>query len=164
MRANRKRAPAFEGARQPSGGRPEQLYVLTAAGYEQFPRQYSWLSELLLQALEAHANGELGAELERMGEAVGQTLKARIGSGLAEARISALADLMGGLGYDTRPIEGEAEPQIEAQNCVFHKLAFKNPEVCRFDLAMMRAGTGLGIEHRKCRARGAECCTFAFRS
>src|SRR5207253_1789230 len=32
----------------PSGGRPQQLYVLTSAGNESFPRQYSWFSDVLI--------------------------------------------------------------------------------------------------------------------
>jgi predicted ArsR family transcriptional regulator len=153
-----------KGARQPSGGRPEQLYVLTPEGLEQFPRQYSWISELLLQALEGRADGGLGDELERMGEAVGQSLQAQIGgTASGEARIAALAGLMAGLGYDARATADENGPIIEAQNCVFHKLAFKRPDVCRFDLTMMGASTGATVEHRKCMARGADCCTFAFR-
>jgi predicted ArsR family transcriptional regulator len=153
-----------KGARQPSGGRPEQLYVLTSEGHEQFPRQYSWISELLLQALEKRANGDLGHELERMGEAIGKSLQSQIGDGTDEARIAALAALMAGLGYDARmAASDENEPVIEAQNCVFHKLAFNRPDVCRFDLAMMAASTDTIVEHRKCMARGAECCAFSFR-
>jgi predicted ArsR family transcriptional regulator len=153
-----------KGARQPSGGRPEQLYVLTPEGHEQFPRQYSWMSEILLQALEKHADGDLGDELERMGEAVGKSLQAQIGDAAdSQTRIAALAGLMAGLGYDARVAADENGPVIEAKNCVFHKLAFKRPDVCRFDLAMMGASTGTTVEHRKCMARGADCCAFAFR-
>lgn len=153
-----------KGARQPSGGRPEQLYVLTPDGHEKFPRQYSWISELLLQALESRSQGELGDELERMGETVGKALRAQLGQAPGNAgRVEALAALMAGLGYDARPTGDAAEPQIEAQNCVFHKLAFKRPEICRFDLAMMSAATDSDIEHRHCMAQGAACCTFAFR-
>jgi predicted ArsR family transcriptional regulator len=153
-----------KGARQPSGGRPEQLYVLTAEGHEQFPRQYSWISELLLQALENRSENDLGDELERMGEAVGKSLQAQIGGAADnEARIAALAALMAGLGYDARATTDESGPAIEAQNCVFHKLAVKRPEVCRFDLAMMGASTGTTVEHRKCMARGADRCAFSFR-
>jgi predicted ArsR family transcriptional regulator len=153
-----------KGARQPSGGRPEQLYVLTPEGHEEFPRQYSWISELLLQALENRADGDLGNELERMGEAVGRSLRAQIGDAAdSETRITALAGLMAGLGYDARATSDENIPVIEAQNCVFHKLASKRPDVCRFDLAMMGTSTGTVVEHRKCMARGAECCAFAFR-
>src|SRR6185437_11511094 len=71
--------------------------------------------------------------------------------------------LMAGLGYDARATTDESGPAIEAQNCVFHKLAVKRPEVCRFDLAMMGASTGTTVEHRKCMARGADRCAFSFR-
>ena len=35
-----------------SGGRPEQLYVLTDKGNECFPRHYAWFAQLLLQSVQ----------------------------------------------------------------------------------------------------------------
>ena len=34
-----------------SGGRPQNVYVLTEAGTNSFPKQYSWFSKLLIQTL-----------------------------------------------------------------------------------------------------------------
>ena len=39
------------GDTKPSGGRPEQLYLLSDRGGELFPRRYSWFSELLIEAM-----------------------------------------------------------------------------------------------------------------
>ena len=39
------------GISRPSGGRPEQLYVLSDKGKEIFPRQYSWLAELVIESI-----------------------------------------------------------------------------------------------------------------
>src|SRR5689334_16801602 len=60
-----------KGPTQPSGGRPEQLYVLTDEGNERFPRQYSWFSELLLEMLQAQT-GRAGLA-ERLAE-LGRTV------------------------------------------------------------------------------------------
>jgi predicted ArsR family transcriptional regulator len=41
------------GVTRPSGGgRPQQLYVLTELGQESFPRQYSWLAQLVLASVQ----------------------------------------------------------------------------------------------------------------
>src|SRR5438874_13494469 len=34
-----------------SGGRPSQSYRLSQKGYDLFPKQYSWFSEILLESL-----------------------------------------------------------------------------------------------------------------
>src|SRR4030095_12249605 len=39
------------GAVRPSGGRPQQLYQLTDAGKEAFPRHYSWFAQMLVEAI-----------------------------------------------------------------------------------------------------------------
>ena len=60
-----------KGPTRPSGGRPEQLYVITEQGQELFPRRYSWFSELLMDTLRATL-GEDGAaaRLAEMGRSV----------------------------------------------------------------------------------------------
>ena len=49
------------GAR-PSGGRPQNLFVLTAEGRETFPRRYSWFAQLLIEAI-AREHGSAGLRL-----------------------------------------------------------------------------------------------------
>src|SRR5262249_13810371 len=51
------------GEQRPSGGRPEQLYVLSELGHELFPRQYSWFAELLLD-MARRAGGQKGAQAQ----------------------------------------------------------------------------------------------------
>jgi predicted ArsR family transcriptional regulator len=91
-------------------------------------------------------------------------LKARLAgeSGSAE-RITAVADVMRDMGYDAVAKQEDGEPVIEAHNCVFHQLAAKRPEVCRFDLALLSASTGCQVEHRACMLRGGDACRFSFR-
>ena len=67
------------------------------------------------------------------------------------------------LGYNARDADARNKmPVIEADNCVFHELAIKNPEICRFDLAMMSAFTESNVEHQECMARGGNVCRFKF--
>ena len=80
----------------------------------------------------------------------------------AEQRIVRIADLMRGLGYNSRAIEGPDGPEIEAHNCVFHDLAVADPGICEVDLSLLRTLSGQSVAHRRCMARGERSCRFAF--
>ena len=148
------------GPTQPTGGRPEQLYLLTDAGRERFPRQYSWLSEVMLRTLRTQLGADgLAASLEAMGRAVADTMTTFPPDTPLATRLAALGQTMTDLGYDTLPPEPAT---IEARNCVFHKLAAEIPEVCRFDLAMLSQATGRAVEHQACMVRGDPVCRFHF--
>jgi predicted ArsR family transcriptional regulator len=148
------------GATQPTGGRPEQLYLLTDAGRERFPRQYSWLSEVMLRTLRTQLGpAGLAASLEAMGRAVADSLVTFPPDTPLTPRLTAIGQTMTDLGYDTLPPEPAA---IEARNCVFHKLAAEIPEVCRFDLALLAQATGRAVEHQACMVRGDSVCRFHF--
>jgi predicted ArsR family transcriptional regulator len=151
-----------KGKLQPSGGRPEQLYVLTGEGNEQFPRQYSWFSEMLLQALQANGSG-LGEKLADMGRAVADSMQVRLrGNSGSPERIVAIIEIMQEIGYDAVAKTESGEQLIEAHNCVFHKLAAKVPEVCSFDIALLSASSGSQVEHQSCMVRGGDACRFRF--
>lgn len=151
------------GMTQPTGGRPEQLFVLTPKGQEVFPRRYSWFAELLLKMLEAKlGQDELAKQLAEIGTSLAATLPpARAND--PEARIRALADIMLELGYDARPQDaGSGLPGIVATNCIFHHLAARFPEVCQLDLALMSSYVGEPVTHEECMVRGGTCCRFRF--
>jgi len=150
------------GRTQSSGGRPEQLYVLTEDGNERFPRQYSWFSELLLQLLQQTSPSALEAKLAELGRGTAQSLLPRLAGKTGEARIAVIAAIMQEIGYDARARSENGEPLIEAHNCVFHKLAAKCPDVCSFDLAMLSACSGQTVEHASCMVRGGDACRFRF--
>ena len=153
------------GATRPSGGRPEQLYLLTEEGREKFPRQYSWLAELLLESLQKNENsGHLESKLAKMGRQVGTKLKTQLsGKAGSTEQIAALAQSMTGLGYDAIARTKDGRTFVEAYNCVFHKLAEKNQAVCKFDLALLSEATGCNVEHRSCMVDGGASCQFHFR-
>jgi predicted ArsR family transcriptional regulator len=148
------------GDTKPSGGRPEQLYLLSDRGAELFPRQYSWFSELLIEAITAEIGRDaLGAKLDQMGRAVGAKLLAA-SSADATSRVAAMAKIMQDIGYAARVAAPPTEDTIEASNCVFHHLAAKFPEVCRFDLGLIGAFADAKVEHQECMVRGGHMCRF----
>jgi predicted ArsR family transcriptional regulator len=148
-----------------SGGRPNQLYVLTDAGREEFPRRYSWFAQLLIQAISAeHGVAGLRTRVGRIAASVVAELRRGRPEGRTRReRVRELATLMDGLGYDARTARDVGgAPVIEADNCVFHELAMKNPTICHFDLALLSGYTHSKVELHECMARGGEICRFRF--
>lgn len=64
------------------------------------------------------------------------------------------------LGYAAEVAAPPADDTIEAVNCVFHQLAAKFPEVCRFDLGLSGAFTDAKVEHQECMVRSGRMCRF----
>ena len=152
-------------ATRPSGGRPQQLYTLTDRGKEMFPRHYSWFARLAVESItREHGGAGLRKRLVEMGTAVGEQLRAQhAGADTRQRKVAALAQVMDQLGYNARATAAsDKSPVVEADNCVFHELAMKNPEICQFDLAMMGALTESKVDHQECMARGGNICRFKF--
>lgn len=157
-----------KGSTQATGGRPEQLYILSTAGHERFPRKYSWFSELLLESLKAEkGEAALTKRFEKLGEQVATQLqRVHNQAGSASERVQQLAAVMQDLGYEATTAEaaGRQLPMIEATNCVFHHLASRFPEICHFDLALLSAFVGRPVVHDECIVRGGHLCRFKFRA
>ena len=153
------------GESRPTGGRPERLFVLTPAGREAFPRRYSWFAQLLIEAMtKEHGATGLRLRLGRIaGSVVAQILARTPASGSRRRKVEALSALMDELGYDARMAKDVGGlPTIEADNCVFHELAMKDPNVCHFDLALLSGFTGSKVTLHECMARGGHVCRFQF--
>ena len=156
-----------EGVTRPSGGRPEQLYVLTDEGKEFFPRNYSWFAQLMVESI-AQESGVAGLRerLGTMGVGVAQQLLSQ-NSVLKtrEQKVEKLSEVMEELGYNTRSFAVNSDAlTIEADNCIFHNLAMKNPEICQFDLALLSTFTDSTVNHEECMAKGGNVCRFKFKA
>jgi predicted ArsR family transcriptional regulator len=152
-----------KGGIQASGGRPEQLYVLSERGQEAFPRQYAWFAELLLGLLESELGSAVVAErMADLGRTVAGPLADRLAKSDPDGQIAGLVEVLQEMGYDAAAVATGAEPIVEAHNCVFHKLARQSPHLCTFDVAFAEAATGRRVEHRTCMARGDSSCRFHF--
>jgi predicted ArsR family transcriptional regulator len=136
--------------------------VLTEKGKECFPRHYTWFAQLLVETI-AQETGEAGlrTRLEGMGEKVAdQLIRQRPPLENHKDRTRAMTEVMQQLGYEARSGEDAGDAIIEADNCVFHALAMQNPEICRFDLALLGKFTGSSVEHEQCMANGEHVCRF----
>lgn len=156
-----------QGETRPSGGRPEQLYVLTDAGKEFFPRHYSWFAQLIVESIKQESGDEgLRERMGAMGAEVARQLRQQHPSLENQPqKVEKLSEVMEQLGYNTQSTMGaDGVPMIEADNCIFHNLAIKNPEICQFDLALMSVFTDSEIDHQECMASGGNACRFKFTS
>jgi DeoR family transcriptional regulator, suf operon transcriptional repressor len=149
-----------------TGGRPQNVYVLTDAGTNLFPKQYSWFSKLLIQTLRQEIGEErvsrymydLGVKLS------GNLIPRLIGKNRAE-RITEMVQIMNETGFIARVIPPEGAdklPRVECKNCVYHDLSKDYPEVCRFDVGFLSGLMGAEVEHQACVQRGSDSCRFRF--
>lgn len=149
------------GTARPTAGRPQARYLLLPAGRELFPRNYGLIAGSILEHLYASI-GKAGVQamLACMGQELGHAAASRIG-GESDAEVAArLAEQLDTLGYEAATVMRDGTTQVEAYNCVFHDLAKRHPDVCRFDLAFMEAATGRPIQHMECLVRGGHACRF----
>src|SRR5690606_9382491 len=119
------------GAERPTGGRPERLFVLTQEGRETFPRHYSWFARLLVDAIaQEHGTSGLRVRLGRIAAGVVAEMRpSPAHNDTLRQKVASASCLLDDLGYDARTGDDvDGAPTIEADNCVFHELATKNPE------------------------------------
>ncbi|HVI25284.1 MAG TPA: hypothetical protein VM576_03700 [Xanthomonadaceae bacterium] len=148
-------------ASQPTGGRPQARFALTAEGRELFPRNYGAIAGALLSQLHARlGEAEVATMLQELGTTVAATQPALQPDDAPDGLARALAQRLDALGYEALPARHGDEWQVEAFNCVFHALARQHPQVCKFDLAYMEAATGRRIHHMECIVRGGHVCRF----
>ncbi|MFC5576873.1 helix-turn-helix transcriptional regulator [Lysobacter niabensis] len=148
-------------APQPSGGRPQARFRLTAAAHALFPRNYGQIAGALMQGVIARL-GEDGARdlLVGLGQELGAAEPAPDPALTCDEVAASLAERLDRLGYEAVATQRGGEAQVEAYNCVFHALASKHPDVCRFDIAFMEAASAHRIHHMECIVRGGHVCRF----
>jgi DeoR family suf operon transcriptional repressor len=152
------------GAPRKTAGRPQQVYVLTEEGAQQFPKQYSWFSRLLIQTLRQDMGEEKSALfMYNLGVKRSAQLTPRlIGKDHGES-VDEVVKIMNETGFVARAIvpasPGKAAV-VECKNCVYHDLSKDYPEVCRFDIGLLSGLLGSEVVHESCMHRGGESCRF----
>jgi predicted ArsR family transcriptional regulator len=155
-----------KGQTRASGGRPEQLYLLTDKGNECFTRHYAWFAQLLVESLQQESGAdEVGERFTLMGTRIGKQLSSQHPELSVRAdKVKKLAEIMEQLGYSANAMLSDNAEKIEASNCVFHTLAVANPHICKFDVALLSAFTDSAVEHQECMATGGNVCRFKFKA
>jgi predicted ArsR family transcriptional regulator len=151
-----------------SVGRPRRRYLLSPAGHEAFPRQYAWLSNVLLELLSEDLGGEaLSSILKKLAHKVSASMQERFRKANSSAELLAeITSAMNELGYraSLRQSDLRKGAVLEATNCVYHSVAKEHPELCRFDIHFLeRATGGMAVKLESCIARGGSVCRFCIR-
>lgn len=146
---------------RPTGGRPLAIFRLTETGRSLFPRNYGVIAIEMFVALRNRLGDEqLDTFMQQMGQSLGQRELPLPATASHEEVVRALAGQLDRLGYEALPVKIRDEWQVEAFNCVFHDVAKAHKEVCKFDVAYMKAASGRDIHHMECIVRGGQCCRF----
>lgn len=149
-------------------GRPRRFYKLSAAGHESFPRQYSWLSNVLLAFLAADMGPKkISSVMESIAKEVAAGMKERFAGKKNNVELfSEISKAMNELGYRASVKQSDLRKGavIEATNCVYHSVAKAHPELCKFDVKFIEAASGgLEVKLEACIARGGNTCRFCIR-
>lgn len=144
-------------------GRPGATFVLTDKGIHIFPKNYSLFAEMLINLIK-HKLGseELIEYLHELGASLSESKKAALKNKSLNEQIEMTVTIMQELGYEAQIAKSDTGdvPMIDAYNCIFHDLAYKNQEVCELDLSLLSSLLNSDIEQVCCMAKGDGRCRF----
>ena len=92
--------------RPSGGGRPQQLYILTEMARRSFPRQYSWLAQLVVASVQREEGAEnMGKRLNEIGAGVARQIRSEYPDlATHKEKVEKLAEVMDQLGYNAKNV------------------------------------------------------------
>jgi predicted ArsR family transcriptional regulator len=150
-----------------SVGRPKRRYLLSPEGHEAFPKQYSWLSNVLLELLAEDLGDETVARLmSDLGKKVAGSMKPQFEKVKTSAELLALiTQTLNELGY--RAVLKQSDVRkgavLEATHCVYHSVAKQHPALCGFDISFLENASGMSVQMESCIAKGGSTCRFCLK-
>lgn len=148
-------------------GRPRRRYLLSPEGHDAFPKQYSWLSSILLEVLaQDFGKEEVARLMVKLADKVALSMKSKFrATDSAPELLSKVSATLNELGYRTGVKQSDLRKGavIEATNCVYHAVAKEHPELCGFDIRFIENISGLDVKLEACIARGGAVCRFCLR-
>jgi predicted ArsR family transcriptional regulator len=150
-----------------SVGRPKRRYLLSSEGHEAFPKQYSWLSNVLLELLAEDLGEETVARLmSDLGKKVAGSLKPQFEKIQTSAELLALiTKTLNDLGY--RAVLKQSDIRkgaiLEATHCVYHSVAKQHSALCGFDISFLENASGMNVQMESCIAKGDSACRFCLK-
>ncbi len=144
-------------------GRPKRRYLLSPEGHEVFPRQYSWLSNILLELLSEDLGAEKVARIMRdLAKKVAVSMRPRFENKNSIQLLTEISSALNELGYRSQLKQSDLRKGaiIEATNCVYHSVAKEHPELCQFDIKFIEETSGMNVKLESCIARGGAVCRF----
>ena len=151
-----------------SVGRPRRRYFLSPEGHDVFPKQYSWLSSVILESLADEMGPDSVSKfMHTLADRVSQSMKDQFEGQTSTAELLAkINQVMNELGYRSTIKQSDVRKGavLEATNCVYHSVAKQHPELCGFDVRFLENVSGLNVKLESCIARGGESCRFCLKN
>jgi DeoR family transcriptional regulator, suf operon transcriptional repressor len=148
-------------------GRPRRRYLLTQEGHDVFPKQYSWLSNAILELLAENMGAEGVSKLMRtLADQVAKSMEDKFkDAGSSVELLKRINAAMNDLGYRTLIKQSDVRKGavLEATNCVYHSVAKQHPELCGFDVRFLENASGMNVKLESCIARGGSSCRFCLK-
>lgn len=147
------------GLARSTGGKPAQLYTITAEGEELFPKAYALVLSEVIRALHARDGEEATAALL---EGIGRRAAAGAGprEGGMEARVAAAADILRSLGGDVEVIRTDRGWELRGLGCPLSAVVVREPDACRLAQAIIEDVTGAAVIECCDRGAGRARCAF----
>lgn len=150
-----------------SVGRPRRSYLLSEEGHDAFPKQYSWLSNVLLELLAQDLGKEGVVHLMRnLADKVAKSMESKFKNTKSHVELlERITKALNELGYRALLKQSDLRKGavIEATNCVYHSVAKEHPELCGFDVRFIENASGMSVKLESCIARGGSVCRFCLR-
>jgi predicted ArsR family transcriptional regulator len=151
-----------------SVGRPRRRYLLSQNGLDAFPKQYSWLSTVLLEHLAESAGPETVAKImDTLAAKIAESMESKFKAAKSSSELLRLiTEALNELGYRSSLKQSDLRKGavIEATNCVYHSVAQKHPVLCRFDTQFIENATGgMNVKLESCIAKGDPICRFCIK-
>lgn len=148
-------------------GRPRRRYLLSQEGHDVFPKQYSWLSNVLLELLAQDLGKESVVQLMRnLADKVAKSMESKFKNTRSSVELlNQVTVTLNELGYRATLKQSDLRKGavIEATNCVYHSVAREHPELCGFDVRFIENASGMSVKLESCIARGGSVCRFCLR-
>lgn len=147
-------------------GRPRRSYLLSSEGHESFPKQYSWLSNVLLELLAEDLGPKMVTRIMKdLGKKVATSMESRFKGKVSLELLTEITKALNELGYRSYLKQSDIRKGaiLEATNCVYHSVAKLHPELCQFDVQFLEQASGMNVKLESCIAKGDATCRFCIR-
>jgi DeoR family suf operon transcriptional repressor len=148
-------------------GRPRRRYILSEEIHDAFPKQYSWLSTVLLELLAQNLgkDGVTHLMTELADKVAGSMARQFENASSSSDLLARMAGALNELGYRMSVKQSDLRKGavLEATNCVYHNVAKQHPELCRFDIRFIENVSKMDVKLESCIARGGSVCRFCLK-
>lgn len=146
-------------------GRPTEIFRLSEAGDELFPRHYDRLTTDILETIESTQGKEKTGEIlsERSQRQLRSHSARLAGLGL-EARVAELARILTEEGFLADFAEDGDEFVLTERNCAVSNVARQYPQLCQCEMNLIAELLEADVTRKEHKFDGDHCCSYVIRA